>query len=316
MKRILGIDIGGTNVKLGIVDEDGRVLVDHIIPTDAADGPEAVAERVARWYGSVRPKFGDAAAAGVDCAGLIDGETGYLYRSPNLPGWDDSKLGKIFEDELALAVTVENDVNSAVWGEYVLGAGRGTGYFVAITLGTGVGGGIVADGQLYRGWQGLAGEIGHHIVSSGGPVCSCGNRGCLEALIRASSIVEAARNAAAESGDSVLEGKTDLTVEEVSIAAAGGDAAAVRALEETGRILGTGLANIVHILNPEVIAIGGGISAAGDLILEPARRSMKEKLMGDILGAVKVVPAQLGNMASFLGVSMLAVEALGERPEV
>ncbi|MCU0639154.1 MAG: ROK family protein [Candidatus Krumholzibacteria bacterium] len=305
--NILGVDIGGTNVKLGIVTEKGGIIEHGLLPTPAG-GPEAAAAKVAEWYGGRRKHHGDARAAGIACAGLIDGVRGFLYTSPNLPGWDNAPLGEIFGRRLGIPVAVDNDVNCAVWGEYVMGAGRGTRHFVAVTLGTGVGGGIVIDGRLYHGAQGLAGEIGHHVIIEGGPPCSCGGRGCLEALIGSASIAARAVETAARTPGSRLALGAGLTVREIHEAALLGDAAAVETLAETGRLLGIGLANVVHILNPEAIAVGGGVAGAGDFILEPARKSMKEHLIGDILSAVRIVPAELGNMASFLGASMLALE--------
>ncbi len=305
--NILGVDIGGTNVKLGIVTERGAIIEHGLLPTPAG-GPEAAAAKVAEWYGERRKNFGDARAAGIACAGLIDGERGFLYTSPNLPGWENAPLGRVFGHRLGIPVAVDNDVNCAVWGEYVMGAGRGTRHFVAITLGTGVGGGIVIDGRLYHGAQGLAGEIGHHVIIEGGPPCSCGGRGCLEAVIGSASITARAVETAGRTPGSRLSRSAGLTVRDIHEAALQGDAAAVETLAETGRLLGIGLANVVHILNPEVVAVGGGVAGAGDFILEPARKSMKEHLIGDILSAVRIVPAELGNMASFLGASMLALE--------
>ncbi len=306
MDKVLGVDIGGTNIKLGIVTGDGRILEDGLIETEAGRGPAAAAERVARWYRCRLDDHPGICAAGIDCAGLIDGEKGFLYNSPNLSGWDNTPLAAIFSENLALPVTVDNDVNCAAWGEFVMGAGRGTRYFVCVTLGTGVGGGIVIDGRLYRGAQGLAAEIGHQVVMAGGPKCACGNKGCLEALISSAAIVKRFTEMPG-SRESVLSGKGTINVRDIAAAAAEGDQPSLRALEETGRIFGIGLANIVHLLNPEVIAVGGGVAGAGDLILEPARISMKEHMMGDILSPVRVVAAELGNNASFIGASLMAL---------
>ena len=250
-------------------------------------------------------------AAGIDCAGLIDGAKGYLYYSPNLPGWEGTDLRELFSGALGLPVTVDNDVNCAAWGEYVLGAGRGTRYFVCLTLGTGIGGGVIADGRLYRGWQGMAGEVGHQVTDPSGPVCACGTKGCLESMANASSIVSRAREAMAAGKESSLDDGDGLSAEDVADAAADGDSVAIEALAGAGRALGTGLANIVHLYNPEVIAVGGGVAGAGDLILEPARESMRGQLMDDILASVRVVPAELGNSASLIGASMLALEDAG-----
>ncbi len=307
MKKILGVDIGGTDIKLGIVTEEGEIVERGKISTMAGKGPDQAAARVAAWLEENRKEH-RVTAAGIDCAGLIDGTKGYLYYSPNLPGWVDLDLRGLFTGELGMPVTVDNDVNCAAWGEFILGAGRGTRHFVCLTLGTGIGGGVIADGRLYRGWQGMAGEVGHQVIDPSGPECVCGSRGCLEAMANASSIVWRARVAIRAGAGSVLEDSEDLTAENVTAAAAEGDMVAIAALADAGRALGTGLANIVHLFNPEVIAVGGGVARAGELILGPARESMNGQLMDDILASVRVVPAELGNMASLVGASMMALE--------
>jgi glucokinase len=276
----------------------------------AADGPGRAAERVAGWLAG-RDGTDKVSAAGIDCAGLIDGMKGQLHYSPNLPGWEGTALGDLFARELGMPVTVDNDVNCAAWGEFVLGAGRGTSFFFCLTLGTGIGGGVIADGRLYRGWQGMAGEVGHQVIDPDGPPCPCGNKGCLEAMANAESIVRRARAALASGAPSALEDGEGLTSRLIAEAAGRGDAVAVKALEETGRALGTGLANIVHMFNPEVIAVGGGVAGAGELILGPARESMREQLMDEILAAVRIVPAELGNTASLVGAAMMALDACG-----
>jgi len=310
MKKVLGVDIGGTDIKLGIVSAEGETVESGKIPTLAGEGPRQAVERVAVWLGERGDGHHGVAAAGIGCAGLVDASRGYLYYSPNLPGWADLDLCGLFAGALDLPVTVDNDANCAAWGEYVHGAGRGTRFFVCITLGTGVGGGVVTDGRLYRGCQGLAGEIGHQVIDPSGPECSCGTAGCLEAMANASSIVSRVRAAIAAGTGSVLDGGESLTPRDVAAAAAEGDVVAIEALAAAGRALGTGLANIVHLFDPEVIAIGGGVAGAGDLILEPARESMHGQLMADTYAGVKVVPAELGNMASLVGSSMMA---LGKR---
>jgi glucokinase len=199
-------------------------------------------------------------------------------------------------------------VNCAAWGEFILGAGRKTRDFICLTLGTGIGGGVIADGRLYRGWQGMAGEVGHQVIDPSGPQCACGRRGCLEAMANASSIVSRARSAMAAGAGSSLEDSDGLTPKDIADAAAGGDRVALDALAGAGRALGTGLANIVHLFNPEVIAVGGGVAGAGELILGPARESMRAQLMDDILASVRVVRAELGNMASLAGAAMMALE--------
>lgn len=305
MTLVLGVDIGGTDIKLGIVTEGGEALTAGTLPTESGSGPAAAAARVRDWLAGAG--MAGVETAGVDCAGLIDGNRGFLHVSPNLSGWADVPLRSIFEEALGLPVTVENDANAAAYGEWMLGAGRGARNFVCLTLGTGVGGGVIAGGELYRGSSGFAGEIGHTVILADGPPCACGNRGCLEALIGAAPIVARARRMLAASGETRQGWDGSLTVAAISRAASSGDAVAVNALAETGRYLGIGLTNVVHVLAPETIAVGGGVAGAGEFIFGPARATVRASVMDEAMAAVRIVPAELGNKASFLGVSLLAL---------
>lgn len=311
MRKALGIDIGGTDIKLGIVGETGAVLERDKLPTLPEQGAPDVARRVGDWFAGRTAAGERIDAAGVACAGLVDGGRGVLHFSPNLPGWRDLDLGALFRDALDLPVSVDNDVNCAAWGEYLCGAGRGSGHFICITLGTGIGGGIVIGGRLYRGWQGLAGEVGHQVIAREGPDCTCGNTGCLEAAANAGSIVGRVRALLAEGRGSILAGARELSARGVYEAARAGDAVAQEAFAAAGRELGRGLANLVHVLNPEVIAVGGGVGRAGELILAPARESMRKLLIDDVLAAVRVVGAELENDASFIGAALMALAADG-----
>jgi len=303
---MLGVDIGGTDVKLGILSSNGEVLERGKIATGAVSGPASVAARVAAWLRERNGAGGAVSVAGVGCAGLIDGARGWLYTSPNLPGWTGVPLGEIFADALSCPTVIENDANCAAVGEHRRGAGADTANFVALTLGTGVGGGIIVRGELYRGAAGFAGEIGHHVIALDGPLCGCGKRGCLEALIKASAIVERARSLASAGGESRPSWDDRLTVEAIHRAAVGGDAVAAKALAETGRLLGIGLSNVIHLFDPDAIAIGGGVAGAGDFILEPARETVRNSYMDKAMSHVRIVPALLGNSASFIGAALLA----------
>ncbi len=308
MSVFLGIDIGGTNIKLGLVKDNGEIQVSGKIPTRGEEGPSAAASRVKEWFIEHCIDRQDAKAAGIGCAGLIDGKGGFLHVSPNLRGWENVPLAEVFTGELSLPAFLDNDVNCAAYGEFRKGAGKGTKYFICMTMGTGLGGGIIIDGSLYRGSRGFAGEIGHTVVLAGGPGCSCGSKGCLEALVGAGAIVDRARGLLGGKRESMLDDNDDLTVEMISKAAFSGDKLAAKVFKETGRFLGIGIANLVHLFNPEVIAIGGGVAGAGDFLFEPARKSFREHVMDDILADARIVPAQLGNKASFLGAAFLAME--------
>jgi glucokinase len=305
---LLGVDIGGTNTKLGIVTGGGAVLERGEFPTQPREGAEDVAARVRKWFETHTGAYSNIRSGGVACAGLLDSSRGFLHNSPNLPGWNGIDLAGIFSRELSLAVVVDNDVNCAAYGEFIKGAGSGVRYFACITLGTGVGGGIIMDGQLHRGFQGLAGEIGHTIIQTDGPPCTCGSRGCVEALIGASAIVDRFRGMLESGMESVLAKAEELTVRDISGAAEDGDATAIETLAATGRYLGIGLVNLAHLFNPEVIAIGGGVARAGDLILASARKEFSERVMHPIYTKTRIVPAELGNDASFIGAALLSQE--------
>lgn len=313
MDCIFGVDIGGTNIKLGILSRAGEVLETASIPTAAVDGPVRVAERVHEWLHERGEGRYACVAAGVDCAGLIDGSRGYLYSSPNLPGWENTDLAAVFSKRLSLPVIVENDVNCAAYGEYRLGAGRGTRCFACVTLGTGVGGGIVDGGSILRGSSGFAGEIGHTVIQIDGPVCSCGRRGHVEAFLGATAIVARMRRSMENGNTSVLQERETITVKDIHGAALAGDILAIAVLAETGRYLGYGLCNLAHLFNPEMIAVGGGIAQAGDFILEPARETVRTNVMHERIADVRIVPAELGNTASFTGAALLAAESVAVR---
>jgi glucokinase len=313
MTVVLGVDIGGTDIKLGLIDGEGEIRGSGKIPTLPAEGPEAAASRVRLWLAENARGARPIAAAGVDCAGLVDGERGFLHVSPNMSGWENVPLRDIFEHALGVPAIVENDANAAAYGEWAMGAGRGMRNFVCLTLGTGVGGGVIINGALYRGSSGFAGEIGHAVISAGGPLCACGRRGCLEALIGAKAIVERTIGMLRAAGESRSAWGDSPTVETLSRAATSGDAVAAAAFEETGRWLGIALANVVHILAPEAIAIGGGVAGAGEFILESARATVRDCRMDEAMASVRIVPAELGNRASFIGISLLALGRLNRR---
>ena len=306
MQVVTGVDIGGTDIKIGLVTHDGKVERSGKIPTRPEEGPGAAAARVRDWLNGQGVAAGEPGTAGVACAGLIDRESGSIITSPNLKGWEGAEIGGIFSSALSVPVYVENDASAAAFGEYRMGAGRGTKDFACLTLGTGIGGGFVTGGVLYRGFHGLAGEIGHTIIMIDGPECSCGNRGCLEAFVGAGYIVERARAALESEPESELHRLAQITVEDISIAASKGDRLAMNVLKETGYYLGVGLCNLIHIMDPEVIAIGGGVAGAGELILEPARAAIRDCVMHEVLAGARIVRAELGNRAAMIGVSILA----------
>jgi len=304
----LGVDIGGTNVKAALVTDEGRVAAfafrswSRGEPDDAVGTAVALLGELSRGGASGAPSV-----CGVGCAGLVDGARGVVRYSPNLPSWRDVELARLFAAAFGVDALVENDANAAAWGEREAGAARGARHAAVITLGTGVGAGLVLDGRLHRGAHGFAGEVGHSTVDLDGVPCVCGGRGCFERLVNAESIVERA-GVLAEGSPALSEAARagTLTAKAVGDAAARGDAVARRVMEETGRLLGVGLANLVQILDLEIIVVGGGVASAGESLLAPARAEMAARVAGPAWRLPSVVPALLGETAGVTGAALLA----------
>ena len=316
VRAILGVDIGGTNIKVALVSDDGDPQAFRSVSWSGGPAVEAVGV-----IGSVGreliagDKSYEVAACGVGSAGLVDTTRGIVRLSPNLPEWHDVELRRMVSDELGLPTNIENDANAAAYGEFMAGAARGSTNAVVLTLGTGIGAGLILGGRIYRG-TGFAGEVGHTTIDRDGAKCLCGNTGCLEGLANAESVVRNARSiidSGRESALSAGESGAPLTAEAVANAAAAGDAVAVEALGETGRALGAGLANLTLILDPDVIVIGGGVAAAGEPLLTPAREEMARRCYCGDVSLPRVVPAELGSTAGVVGAALLARDELLSR---
>lgn len=303
----VGVDIGGTKLLAGLVGPDGDVLARRRLRTP----PEGGAAVAAAVVDIVRELWEDAGSGplpvGVGAAGLVDLD-GTVRYSPNIPGWEHTPLRAELAAALGVEVRVDNDANTAAWAEARVGAGKSArDSLLMLTVGTGVGGGLVHAGELVRGRHGLAGEFGHVVVREGGPVCACGNRGCLEAMASGGAIARVAREGLARGERSVLEGVADPSGKDVTRAAHDGDDFAVAVLAECGFWLGVGIASLVNALDPEVVVVGGGAMQAGELLLEPARAACSARVLG--AGHRKmplVVPAALGDDAGMVGAALLA----------
>jgi glucokinase len=309
---VVGVDLGGTNLRAARVDAGGSVHERHRVPTDAGAGVDAVVSRIA---GAVRHVSAgherEIEGVGIGAPGLVDPVHGIVRVPPNLPGWREVPLAALVRKAVGYPTRIGNDANMVALAEWKCGAGRGARHLVCLTLGTGVGGGLVLDGRLYLGARGAAAEIGHMTVDPEGPQCRCGNRGCLERLIGAEGMVERARQVIdAGAGEGMLfkagGDSAELTPEIIARAAGRGDEAARELLRESGEYLGIALASIVNLLDPEVIVIGGGISRAGELVLEPARATMRRRSMKLEGREIPIVPAALGDDAGVIGASFLA----------
>lgn len=304
----VGLDIGGTKMVAALVDRDGAILVERRVDTPV-DGERRTAELVALVDGLRREYDLHTTTVGVGAAGLVDLD-GVVRYAPNLD-WRDYPLRRLLESRLGLPVRVENDAAVAAWGEYVVGAGRdAAGGALMLTVGTGVGGGLVTDGRLMRGAHGLAAEFGHIIIAEGGPRCPCGNHGCLEALSSGTAIGRAAREAVAARTlpeGSVLYDVDDLSGTDVTVAAQAGDDGAHAVLTEAGWWLGVGIASLVNSLDPEVVLIGGGVLSAGALLLDPAVEAYHARVVAREYRIVPpVLRAELGDDAGLIGAALLA----------
>lgn len=309
--QAIGIDVGGTKTAAARVRSDGTVLAREVLPTPADDMAATLDAMVKTARAVLTPDVG---AVGVAAAGLVERGSGVLRFAPNLV-WRDAPLVEHVRDALGLPVVADNDNTAAAWGEYVFGAGRGHRDLLLVGVGTGIGGGIVADGKLLRGAHGFAAEIGHMLMDPAGPLCGCGNRGCFEQLASGQAVTRAGRRAVRDGvRTSLVErsgGDPDLVDGPmVTSAARDGDAVAVAILAEVGRWLGLGIGSLVNVLDPEIVIVGGGVAEAGELILEPARASFRQQVEAvDRRPAVPLVPAALGDHTGVVGAAALVLEA-------
>jgi len=310
---IVGVDIGGTKVACVLADVEGNILARQWQPTRAGEGWQVVVQQLFEMTERVLEgvSYRQVRGIGISCGGPLDSQRGVVYSPPNLPGWDAVPIKQVFEDRFGLPARLENDANATALAEHRFGAGRGTRNMVFMTWGTGVGGGLVLDGRLYRGTNDLAGEIGHTTVLLDGPLCGCGKRGCLEALVSGPSIARRARELAGESPESLIWQRTspnEATAQHVVEAAHAGDTFARFVLAEAGTYMGIGIANVAQILNPERVVLGTIAVKAGDLVLEPLRQALQVHAWNRVREVLQVVPAELGDRAQDLAAVCLWLE--------
>ncbi len=309
MVNAIGVDVGGTKIAAGIVSPEGEILEEVRYPTPHSPGKfvEAIAGAIS--------EVGDGAEVGGVCvgvAGLILAQENKVVYSPNLRVVEGIPLKDELEPKIGMPLTVENDANAAAWGEFRFGVGSEADHLVFVTLGTGIGGGVITHGILMRGAQGSGGELGHVTVHATGPRCSCGNRGCLEALASGTAIGRRGREAAVEHPGSALgrlAARRKILGEDVTELARGGDELALSVLSETGTWLGVGLAGFVNIFNPEVVAVGGGAMEAGELILGAARKEVHLRARSPSRDLAEIKVATLGPKSGVLGAAALARDA-------
>ena len=315
----LGIDLGGTKILTAVATAQGKMLSrDHSV-TPATKGQEAVVQSILESIGRALEQAGIAAsqlsAIGVGAPGLSNPETGILFTSPNLPGWRDVPLRDIIEKELGKKAFLINDANAAALGELYFGAAKGAHHFIYITISTGIGGGIIIDGEVYTGSIGTAGEVGHMTIDDDGPPCNCGNRGCWETLASGTAMAREARKQIKEGARTSILGYAEGDVEKVTAqvihnAAKEGDSLAKELITRTGYYVGVGLANLVNIFNPELIVIGGGLSNIGDMLLEPAYKVAGERAFKESYRTVRFALAKLGRDSGVLGAAAFALQEM------
>ena len=311
VRRAIGIDIGGTKIAGLLVGEDGTVH-ERIERGTPAEDVDATLERI---HAVGAELAGNAVAIGIGAAGMVDFDAGMMRSAPNL-AWREVPIRDLVSERVGLPCLLDNDANAAAWGEFRYGAAREFDQVVlVVTVGTGIGGGIIADGHLFRGAHGFGAEIGHIIVEPGGPLCGCGNRGCWE-QVASGRALDRLGAAAAEKDRTILISRlaagNPVSGRYVADAARREDAIAVGIFEEVGRRLGEGIAGLVNVLDPEAVVVGGGVAEEGDLILEPARRAFLEAVEApQHRPEVPILQASLGNDAGAIGAAALALETLG-----
>lgn len=315
---VLAVDIGGTKVLTAVFSADGLMVVSQVTPTPVVKGAKGVITELGDTVEALLKKNelkpADLGAIGIACAGGIDTERGVVVTpSPNLPDWLNVPLRDMVEERFGVGVYVLNDASAAALGEQRYGAGRGVSNMVLITLGTGIGGGIIIGGKLYLGAKGGAGEIGHMTIAGDGPDCGCGNKGCLEVLASGTAIAREAMRRIAHGEKSSLAKVADITTEKVAAAANEGDALANEVLDRAAHYLGVGLVNVANIFNPEMIVLGGGMVALADRFIPVAKRMINERAFSINAGAVSVMAAQLGNEAGVYGAAAYAREQITGR---
>lgn len=312
MTLTIGIDVGGTKVLGGVVDESGNILEKARRDTPRQGGSE-LTKTIAEVALDLMRNH-KVSAVGVSAAGFVSSDRKTMLATPNIAGWNDVNLDAELTELIGIDVVIENDGNAAAWGEAVFGAGRGEAHMLMLTVGTGIGSGIVVNGQLHRGAYGIAGEIGHMRVVPEGHLCGCGARGCFEQYASGSGLMRHVREAIAATpdiarnllalGDGTIEG---LKGHHVTEAARAGDVVALAAFNTTAQWLGAGIASLSVILDPAIVVIGGGVVDAGEILLEPTRANMERKMpFSGKHPSPKLVAATLGNDAGLVGVADLA----------
>lgn len=322
-KYLVGIDLGGTTIITVVTDTHGKVIASVKCLSEVKEGITAVINRIVDTiYATVaKAKIGidDVISIGIGAPGPLSTKTGIVFDAPNLAGWENVPLRDLVKKSFKnkILVFLENDANAAAYGEFWVGAGKNVSTLIMLTLGTGIGGGIIIDKRLYRGPDDTAGELGHMSVFPNGPVCNCGNRGCLEAIASATGMVNRAVDALRLGSKSLIRelAENDLnrvTAKMVYNAVLQGDQLAREIMEETGRYIGIAAASLVNIFNPEMLVFSGGMINAGEYLLKPIREEVKKRAFPQPAARVKIILTTLGENVGAIGAAGIAYNELIE----
>ena len=325
--KVAGIDIGATHVTGLVADFSARVLEEIEVPLEIVQGPQACLVQVDHLLRQLLKNASldlrDIHAIGVGVPGPVVTEMGIVSAPPLMPGWDGYPIRGYFLDAWKLPVVLNNDAELGALGEWAYGAGRGERNLAYIKVGTGIGAGLLLDGTIYRGTTGSAGEIGHITINENGPICSCGNRGCLEALAGGKAIARRAVEAVHRGQRtqlSLIQPLETIRAADVIAAARGGDLLAQHILAEAGEHLGTAIASLVNLFNPGMIVVGGGLAQIGDLLLEPIRQTVRDRSLNAASRVVRITTAVLGRRSSAMGAIVqalsVALHQIAEKKEV
>lgn len=309
---VVSVDLGGTQVRAALVDATGKIHARSNTSTRSEEGQDAVIDRIFECISEVMGSMPKDEIRGIaiGAPGPLNPWTGVITEAANLSGWYDVPLVHIIEERFEMPTLLGNDANVAALAERRFGAAQGTANMIYMTVSTGIGGGIIVEGELLLGSDGLAGEVGHQTIDINGPSCNCGNTGCLETLAAGPAIarrtVDRLQAGAVSTIPELVKGDLDeVTAAVVSKAASGGDALAIEMLRVAGFYIGVGIVNLLHLFNPELIIIGGGVSKAGDFLFEPIRRTVSERAMDSMQSGVRILPAALGDDVVLLGAACL-----------
>ncbi len=315
-KLVIGVDLGGTYIKAGVINNFGEILIEDSIPTEAEKGPFHVVEQISKVVEKLHKNFniGEIIGVGIGAPGQVDPEGGVKY-PPNFPGWTVVYLAKEVESKTGLKSVVDNDANVAAIGEAKFGAGRKYPNFIMVTLGTGIGGGIIIGGKIYRGPTGGAGEIGHISINFNGPKCNCGNYGCVEAYVGQRYLSAWVAEELKKNSNSIIFELVngDLSKIEpyiISIAAQQEDEFAINVWKRVGFYVGVMLASVMNLFDINVAIVGGGIAKAGKILFDAMNETVKSRALKPIAEKAIVIPAELGNKAGILGAGALAFEEI------